>query len=258
MLEKYVLETANNSLENSYQCKQKAYSKYDVARKLTNEAYFEMQSAWDELEKARKEMDREYNSIYDVSDYYREVWEAYSRFREETDTRISILRHSSALEQAKMKENFEKANIEYERGDREMAKMYTRDGHDHKGCRDGINEKIASLCQKIKEAREEAEAKAPRPNQEELTAAIKAFKAARKKHRTAREKFLHLKASRDDLWKKFEMADALYKNAQKDYMRKADRLEAAETANSETASSKTEEKPTQFGFFHKFMTTIFK
>ncbi|MBR3157213.1 putative nuclear RNA export factor SDE5 [Candidatus Saccharibacteria bacterium] len=260
MTENYELETAKKSFSSAFNSKQKAFEKYDMAKKLTNEAYHEMQVAWDELDDAKENMNCEYDKIYEVNDYYKEVWKDYSFYREKINEKIVALRHSSDLEQAKMKECFEKSNLAYQSGDREAAKRYSLEGHDHKGCRDGINEQKKELCELIKKKKAAAEMKAPRTNNAELERAIQAFEAAKAKHKAARAKFIHLKANRCDLWKKFESAEALYNRARENYYLKRNLLYASDKEELEKESTESESPKSlkvETPFFQKVLTVLF-
>lgn len=74
---------------------------------------------------------------------------------------------------------FDQASSAYEYGDKSMAPIYSQEGHEHKDRRDELNAEISELAREVKEARQDAECRAPKTDSLAFHSAQDAFNRAK-------------------------------------------------------------------------------
>ncbi len=192
----------------AFQRKQAAWAAFDDARNRTRAAYEVMQAAWKERRDARDEMEREYTALCDASAYYHEVWDGYTRLRSENNSRIRSIRRKANSEHAKMKRCFDQACFEYENGDKSDARAHSIDGRAHKEERDKLNAEVAELARAIRDARADAEQRAPKVDNSAFLSAKTKFEQAKERHKAALAEFKIVKTEKERLKVEFEAAQA--------------------------------------------------
>lgn len=100
------LDSLKAKEQEAFRQKQAAYQRYDEAKKLTDSAYINMQSAWNDRCSAREVMNSEYEAMQASNSNYREVWAEYSRIRDDNNARIQQLRSDSDHEHRMMQDCF--------------------------------------------------------------------------------------------------------------------------------------------------------
>lgn len=91
------------------------------------------------------------------SDHYREVWDGCSHISDNNNSRIESLKREAKREHQKMIGCFNQASSEYEYGDKSMALIYVKEGHEHKKRRDELDAEISELTREVKDTRKNAE-----------------------------------------------------------------------------------------------------
>lgn len=197
-----------------------------------------MDAAWNERCRAREEMNREFESMQASSEHYREVWDEYGRIRDYNNSRIDSLRYEADAEHQAMIDCFERANSEYEYGDKAVAPMYAAEGHDHKDRRDSLNAEISALCQEVKAARQAAEYQAPKTDNSAFHAAKAVFEQAKASHESAQAEFKRLKAIRDSCKEAFNTAQAEHARAKEAFQRRLAEVKASKRQREADAISR--------------------
>ena len=197
MAKNFELDSLKGREQEAFRRKQSAYQKYIDAKTRASEAYDVMQSAWGERCTAREEMNREFEDMQRSSNHYREVWDGYGRIRDENNIRIESLRHEADLEHQMMKDCFDSASDAYERGDKAEAPFYAAEGRDHKDRRNELNAEVGRLIQEIRDAKADAEWRAPRTSSSAFQRAKEIFNSAKARHESAQAEFKRLKVERD-------------------------------------------------------------
>ncbi|MBR5939441.1 DUF1771 domain-containing protein [Candidatus Saccharibacteria bacterium] len=183
------LDSLKQREQAAFQHKQAAFQSYKAARDRANSAHDEMESAWHERSLARNEMNREYEAMQHASEQYRAVWDEYRHIRDYNNSRIDSLRYQADYEHREMVSCFEQASSEYEYGDKSMAPVYAQEGREHQARRDELNAEIGILIQEIRDAKANAEYRAPKTNSFAFHAAKEAFERAKAHHESAQAEF---------------------------------------------------------------------
>lgn len=228
MSRNYELDSLKSREQDVFQRKQAAFQHYAEARDRCNEAHDNMQSAWEERCYAREEMNREYEAMQGTSENYREVWDEYEKIRDQNNYEIEHLRAEADSEHQEMIDCFERASDCYENGDKSEAPYWAQQGHDHKDRRDNINEEVSRLCREVKEAKQNAEWRAPKTDSFAFHRAKDAFEQAKSRHEFAQAEFKRLKAERDRLKDIFDSLQAEHAHLKEEFQRK---LEEVKTTN---------------------------
>ena len=218
MSRNYELDLLKSQEEEAFRRKQDAWEKYADARDRANEAHDEMESAWQERCSARDEMNHEFDAMQASRTHHDDVWDEYGRIRDYNNSRIDALRAEADDEHQQMIRCFEEASSEYEYGDKAMAPVYSQEGHEHKDRRDELNSEVSILIQEIKDAKENAEYRAPKTDSSSFHMAKDEFERAKARHESAQAEFKRCKAERDRLKDEFDSAQA-------DFVRAKERFE---------------------------------
>ena len=208
MPKNHELDTLKTREQNVFQLKQVAWNRYTEAKNRCSELHNTMQEAWRERCLLREEMNREYDNITDSNTHYHNVWDEYSRIRDRNNSRIESLRNEADYEHQAMIRCFNQASFEYSSGNKSMAPVHSREGHQHKECRDNLNREISYLAQEVKSAKQDAIYKAPKTNSALFKKAKEAFLYAKSKHESIQSEFKQQKSERDRFKAEF---DALQK-----------------------------------------------
>jgi len=142
------------------------------------------------------------------SEHYAQVWDEYGRIRDYNNSRIESLKWEADREHQEMQSCFDQASSEYEYGDKSTAPVYSQEGHEHKERRNDLNAEISELAREVKEARQNAEWRAPKTDSSAFHRAKDAFERAKSRHESAQSEFKRLKAKRDRLKSEFDSAHA--------------------------------------------------
>lgn len=220
------LDRIKSEEQAAFQRKQSAWAAYDEIKRRTSDAHNVMQSAWNERVGARDEMNREYDSMSTANERHREIWNEYGRIRDYNNSRIESLRYEANTEHYEMQRCFEQASSEYEYGEKSMASVYAQEGHRHKERRNELNAEISELCQEIRDAKQNAEWRAPKTDASSFRSAKARFEAAKERHEAAQAEFKRLKAERDRLKGRFDAAQAEHKRLKAEFQRKLEEVKA--------------------------------
>lgn len=227
MSRNYELDSLKSREQEAFSRKQTAFQCYAEARDRCSVAHDAMDSAWEERCSARDEMNREYEEMQRASDNYREVWDEYGRIRDENNYEIEHLRAEADSEHQEMIDCFSRASDCYEYGDKAEAPYWSSQGHDHKERRDSINEEVSRLCQEVKEAKQNAEWRAPKTDSSAFHRAKDAFERAKSRHESAQAEFKRLKAERDRLKSTFDSLQEEHTRLKEEFQRKLEEVKSA-------------------------------
>lgn len=220
------LDSLKAKEQEAFRQKQAAYQRYEEAKKLTNSAYINMQSAWNDRCSAREVMNSEYEAMQASNSNYREVWAEYSRFRDDNNARIQRLRSDSDYEHRMMQDCFERASFAYTSGDKAEASSLSAEGRSHKERRDSINAEVSSLSYEIRSAKMSAESRAPKTDGSAFRSAKSAFNEAKSCHESAQAEFNRLKAERDRLKAEFDTAQKRFLQYKEEFQKKLAEVKA--------------------------------
>ncbi|MBQ6127661.1 DUF1771 domain-containing protein [Candidatus Saccharibacteria bacterium] len=226
MSRSYELDRIKSEEQSAFNRKQSAWERYDEARNAADAAHDVMQSAWTERVNAREEMNREYEALQDSNARHDEVWNEYSRIRDYNNSRIDSLRSQADYEHQEMQRCFEQASSEYQYGDKSMAPAYSQEGHEHKARRDELNAEVSKLIQEIKDAKQNAEWRAPKTDSSAYKSARSRFEQAKTRHESAESEFKRLKSVRDSLKREFESAQAEHKRLKEEFQHKLEEIKS--------------------------------
>ena len=220
------LDSLKAKEQEAFRQKQAAYQRYEEAKKLTNSAYINMQSAWNDRCSAREVMNSEYEAMQASNSNYREVWAEYSRIRDDNNARIQRLRSDSDYEHRMMQDCFERASFAYTSGDKAEASSLSAEGRSHKERRDSINAEVSSLSYEIRSAKMSAESRAPKTDGSAFRSAKSAFNEAKSCHESAQAEFNRLKAERDRLKAEFDAAQKRFLQYKEEFQKKLAEVKA--------------------------------
>lgn len=220
------LDSLKAKEQEAFRQKQAAYQRYEEAKKLTNSAYINMQSAWNDRCSAREAMNSEYEAMQASNSNYREVWAEYSRIRDDNNARIQRLRSDSDYEHRMMQDCFERASFAYTSGDKAEASSLSAEGRSHKERRDSINAEVSSLSYEIRSAKMSAESRAPKTDGSAFRSAKSAFNEAKSCHESAQAEFNRLKAERDRLKAEFDAAQKRFLQYKEEFQKKLAEVKA--------------------------------
>lgn len=220
------LDSLKAKEQEAFRQKQAAYQRYEEAKKLTNSAYINMQSAWNDRCSAREVMNSEYEAMQASNSNYREVWAEYSRIRDDNNARIQRLRSDSDHEHRMMQDCFERASFAYTSGDKAEASSLSVEGRSHKERRDSINAEVSSLSYEIRSAKMSAESRAPKTDGSAFRSAKSAFNEAKSCHESAQAEFNRLKAERDRLKAEFDAAQKRFLQYKEEFQKKLAEVKA--------------------------------
>ena len=220
------LDSLKAKEQEAFRQKQAAYQRYEEAKKLTNSAYINMQSAWNDRCSAREVMNSEYEAMQASNSNYREVWAEYSRIRDDNNARIQRLRSDSDHEHRMMQDCFGRASFAYTSGDKAEASSLSAEGRSHKERRDSINAEVSSLSYEIRSAKMGAESRAPKTDGSAFRSAKSAFNEAKSCHESAQAEFNRLKAERDRLKAEFDAAQKRFLQYKEEFQKKLAEVKA--------------------------------
>lgn len=220
------LDSLKAKEQEAFRQKQAAYQRYEEAKKLTNSAYINMQSAWNDRCSAREVMNSEYEAMQASSSNYREIWAEYSRIRDDNNARIQRLRSDSDHEHRMMQDCFERASFAYTSGDKAEASSLSAEGRSHKERRDSINAEVSSLSYEIRSAKMNAESRAPKTDSSAFRSAKSAFNEAKSCHESAQAEFNRLKVERNRLKAEFDAAQKRFLQYKEEFQKKLAEVKA--------------------------------
>ena len=208
--------------KEAFQAKQLAWENYQAAKIRASEAHEVMESAWDKRVFAREEMNREFEEMRGTSERYSEVWAEYARIRDTNGAEIERLRADADYEHQEMQDCFERANDCYENGDKSEAPYWSSQGHDHKERRNELNAEVGALKQEIRDAKANAEWRAPKTDSSAYQRAKGVFEQAKTCHEYAQAEFKRLKAERDRLKEIFDSLQEEHTRLKEEVRRKSE------------------------------------
>ncbi len=226
MARDYELDRIKSEEQAAFARKQDAWNDYQEARRNADEAHDEMQEAWQERCSARDEMNREFEDLNSQRDNRQSIWDEYGRIRDYNNSRIDSLRAEADYEHQEMQRCFDEASSEYEYGDKSLAPEYAAEGREHKERRDDLNAQIRELIDEIKEAKNNAEWRAPRIDSSAYQAAKSRFESAKSRHESAEERFKRCKAERDQKKALFDSLQAEHVRLKEEFQRKLEEVRA--------------------------------
>ena len=220
------LDSLKAKEQEAFRQKQAAYQRYEEVKKLTDSAYINMQSAWNDRCSAREVMNSEYEAMQASSSNYREIWVEYSRIRDDNNARIQRLRSDSDCEHRMMQDCFERASFAYTSGDKAEASSLSAEGRNHKERRDSINAEVSSLSYEIRSAKMSAESRAPKTDGSAFRSAKSAFNEAKSCHESAQAEFNRLKVERDRLKAEFDTAQKRFLQYKEEFRKRLAEVKA--------------------------------
>ncbi len=220
MARNFELDSLKAKEQEAFHRKQSAFQRYVEAKNRANTAHDAMQSAWEERCSTREEMNREYERMQYSSNNYREVWDEYGRIRDANNARIESLRYEADSEHQMMKDCFDHASDAYEYGNKSEAPIYAAEGHEHKNRRNELNEEVSRLIQEIRDAKANAEWRAPKTDSSAFRRAREAFNVAKARHESAQAEFKRLKTERDHYKAEFDSAQEEHTRLKEEFQRK--------------------------------------
>lgn len=220
------LDSLKAKEQEAFRQKQAAYQRYEEVKKLTDSAYINMQSAWNDRCSAREVMNSEYEAMQASSSNYREIWAEYSRIRDDNNARIQRLRSDSDCEHRMMQDCFERASFAYTSGDKAEASSLSAEGRNHKERRDSINAEVSSLSYEIRSAKMSAESRAPKTDGSAFRSAKSAFNEAKSCHESAQAEFNRLKVERDRLKAEFDTAQKRFLQYKEEFRKRLAEVKA--------------------------------
>ncbi len=226
MSENRELDLLKSKEQRAFSKKQDTWQKYVEAKDRTRLAYYEMVSAWQKRCDARDKLNNEYAKMISFDKNSREIWEEYKRISDYNNSRIELLRLEADREHQEVISCFERASFEYEFGDRAMASVYSRDGHEHKERRNRLNTEVSMLTQEIRDAKNNAKRHVPRANSAAFHDAKIVFDRLKFAHESAQADFKYLKAIRDHLKTKFEHAQVEHARLREELRKKLEEVRA--------------------------------
>lgn len=227
MSRNYELDSLKSREQDAFQRKQVAFQRYADVRDRCNEAHDAMQTAWEERASTKEEMNREWEEMQRARENYGEVWDEYGRIRDQHNYEIERLRAEADSEHQQMIDCFEQASSCYDFGDKSEAPYWSSQGHDHKDRRDQLNEEVSRLCQEVKDAKCEAQWRAPKTDSSAFHRAKEAFERAKSRHESAQAEFKRLKVERDRLKDEFNSAQAEHVRLKEEFQRKLEEVKSA-------------------------------
>lgn len=226
MLRNPELDRLKAERQSLFEQKQAAFQKFMDLQKQSNSAYNDMQLAWEEMSHARKRMNNEFEARRSVFEYRDSVWNEYGRIRDYNNSRIESLKYKADAEHRAMHDCFERASNAYQYGDKSEAPIYSQEGYEHKDRRDELNAEISELAQKVKQAKANAEALAPRVDSSAFNSAKSAYDSAKSRHKSAKFEFERLKAQRDSAKAEFDRLQSQFKSTQDAFNRKLEEIKS--------------------------------
>ena len=193
MVRNHGLDLLKEREQEVFRQKQAAFQRYADARDRVRDAHDIMQAAWEERCAAREEMNREFEALQRERENHREVWDEYGRIRDANNARIESLRYEADSEHQMMVDCFERASAAYEYGDKSEAPICSAEGHEHKERRDALNDEIGGLIQEIRDAKANAEWRAPKYDSSAFLRAKDVFESAKARHESAEREFKRLR-----------------------------------------------------------------
>ena len=209
------LDRLKSEEQAAFQRKQDAFQRYADIRDRTNAAYDESQRAWEARSSARDDMNREYEAMQRSREHHDDVWDDYGRIRDQNNYEIERLRAEADSEHQQMIDCFEQASSCYEFGDKSEAPYWSQQGHDHKDRRDQLNEEVSRLCREVKDAKREAQWRAPKTDSSTFHRAKEIYERAKAHHESTQAEFKRLKIERDRAKANFDSAQADHVRAKK-------------------------------------------
>ena len=238
MSRNYELDSLKSREQDAFQRKQAAFRRYKEARDRASDIHDEMESAWQERSSAREEMNREYEEMQRNSEHYAQVWDEYGRIRDDNNSRIESLKWEADREHQEMISCFDQASSEYEYGDKSMAPVYSQEGHEHKERRDELNAEISELAREVREARQNAEWRAPKTDSSVFHRAKEAFERAKSRHESIQAEFKRAKAERDRLKAEFDSLHEEHLRLKEEFQRKLEEVKSERAAKKQQAVDK--------------------
>lgn len=228
MARDYELDRLKSEEQSLFQAKQTAWQRWMDAKDRADEAYEASQRAWEERCSANEIMNREFEAMKSSSEHHQEIWGEYGRIRDYNNAQIESLKREADYEHQQMCSCFDQASSAYEYGDKSMAPIYSQEGHEHKDRRDELNAEISELAREVKEARQDAECRAPKTDSLAFHSAQNAFNRAKEYNQRLETEFKRLKAERDRLKAEFDRLQEDHKRAKVAFQ---NRLEEVKSAN---------------------------
>lgn len=224
--------------QSLFEQKQAAFQRFKDLQEQTNSAHDAMQAVWEERTRARERMNSEFEARKSAYDNRNSVWNEYARIRDYNNSRIESLKYEADAEHRAMQDCFERASNAYQYGNKSEAPYYSQEGHEHKDHRDELNAEISELARKVKQAKANAEASAPRVDSSAFNHAKSAFESAKARHESAQAEFKRLKAMRDSAKAEFDRLQSQFKQAQAAFQRKLDEVKSEKLATKQQAVDK--------------------
>ena len=221
-----MLDSLKQREKDAFQRKQNAFQLYKEAKERASSLHDEMEAAWNERSSAADEMNRLYDEMQRNNEHYRSVWDEYGRIRDANNSRIDSLKWEADYEHKEMSRCFDLASSEYAYGDKAMAPIYSQEGRDHQARRNYLNDEISQLAREVKEAKQNAEWRAPKTDSSAFQRAKDVFQRAKSRHEAAQASFKAAKAERDRLKSEFESLHAEHTRLKEEFQQRLEQVKS--------------------------------
>lgn len=214
MKDRILDELASEKQEKWEKRKQKR-AEYEELRKNTSEIYKKIQAAREEVDKARDNLNYEYESLKEKHPERSNIWKAYQEKRAEIDAEIAPIRTKSNEEHRLMNECFDKAKDAFLYGDKNKGLKLSDDGRKHQDERDRLNAEVKEKINRIRAAKKEAMELAPPQDRYAFDRARERFDNAKRELFNLQEQFSNMKCSKNDKYEELQTAEAEFQEARK-------------------------------------------
>lgn len=196
------------------------FLKFSRKRTETNQAYAEMEKAWQARLEAEEVLHTEYDALQSASNECSEVFEAYCRVRDRNRPLIEKLQGESDEWHQKMRDAFNKAREARNNGDKIEASRLSAEGREYRDQRNSLNNRINDLRREIGAAKGLSFKTTAKVDSSAYQAAKLVYLQAKLMHGAAQGKFKRLKAEMDNFREEFEDTQVEYLCARRAYQDK--------------------------------------
>lgn len=204
--------------------KEKAKKEHRETREQVSHAYAAMKDARNDLTEKMQIMNCEFEILKEQKVTNDAIWKKYKENRDEIDARIQPLKLEADQEHSAMIDCFERANKMYDDGDREMATVISREGHEHRAKRDALNQEIRKLVDEIKAAKAEAKASTQPVDDADFVTARNRFEKAKKTLAQAEAEFNRVKEIRREKRDTWQLAENEFRKVKTDFERRLEEV----------------------------------
>ena len=226
MLKSPVLIELKKRKAAALKAKRAAYKDFDHARALARAAHKEVELAKKERAEATAVLNQKFEAMVFAREHQEESWVEFRRIRDKNKPQIDALKAKLDIEYAALKACHNQSKAARLRSDHIEAAGYGVEARDHEDNINVLECEIDNLYNEIEPARAYATAQSEIAKGTAFHQAQVEFKAAKKRHQDACDRFDQLNAERQRLYEVFEAAAADFICAEKelDYYYSGDKV----------------------------------